>query len=57
VERLVGPVANLLGGEEASGGDLGLEPLDLGRSELAGIAVMVEGTQTVPLLSLDFLGI
>jgi hypothetical protein len=36
-----------LGGEEASGGDLGLESLDLGGSELAGIALMVEGIAKV----------
>lgn len=46
MEGLVDPVANLLGGEEAAGGDLSLESLDLGRSELAGIALMVEGTQS-----------
>jgi hypothetical protein len=45
VERLVDPVGNLLGDEEASGGDLGLESLDLSRSEFAGVSLMVESTQ------------
>jgi hypothetical protein len=45
VEGLVDPVTDLLGTEEATGGDLGLESLDLSRSEFAGVALMVEGTQ------------
>ena len=45
VERLVNPVADLLGTEEAAGGDLGLESLDLGGSEFARVPPMVEGTE------------
>ena len=45
VKGLVDPVTDLLGGEEAAGGDLGLESLDLGRLEIAGVPLMVQETQ------------
>src|SRR3712207_5584610 len=48
---LLDPVADLLGGQEATGGDLGLESLDLSRSEFARVALMAEGTQGLQPLS------
>jgi hypothetical protein len=45
VEGLVDPVGYLLGGEKAPGGNLGLEPLDLGCSEFPGTAMVLKCTQ------------
>ncbi len=45
MKGLVDPGDALLGSEEAAGGDLGLESLDLRRWECAGVSPMVEGTQ------------
>jgi hypothetical protein len=46
VKGLINPVTDLLGGEEASGGDLGLEAFDLDRSEFAGSALIVERVES-----------
>jgi hypothetical protein len=51
MEGLGDPVADLLGREEATGGDFGLEMLDLGGTEVAGVATMVEGTEGFQALS------
>src|SRR5262249_30652764 len=52
-EVLLDPVAHLLGAAEASGGDLLLELVELGRVESAGVALVVQRTQRVEALALE----
>jgi hypothetical protein len=53
-EGLVNPVSDLVGVTEAAFGDLDLEPPDLVRGELAGVALVEEGAERVePLVAED----
>src|SRR5262249_30530938 len=48
------PLANLIGVAEAAGADLLFELVDLGRGELAGVALVVQSTQSVePFVAID----
>ena len=49
-EGVLKPLANLVGVAEATGADLVFELLDLARGKLAGVALVMEGTEVVEAL-------